>query len=162
MDTELVYAYAKTNALGELDTFIHGTHQVGAPTRPRVRGSLADPDAALRPAAASARRRGSLSVAQPAQRGSLSCFGWSRSALVSSLPLPLLSPAPPQANLQSVGDRCFDEGMYEAARVLFAFIPNWGRLASTLVRLHRCGPACFVKTRGPGAAGLPAGRAAAG
>lgn len=27
--------------------------------------------------------------------------------------------------------------MYEAARVLFAFIPNWGRLASTLVRLHR-------------------------
>lgn len=28
MDTELVYAYAKTNALAELDTFIHGTHQV--------------------------------------------------------------------------------------------------------------------------------------
>ncbi|KAI8476142.1 MAG: vesicle coat protein clathrin, heavy chain [Monoraphidium minutum] len=68
VDTELVYAYAKTGALGELDTFIHGTHQ---------------------------------------------------------------------ANLQSVGDRCFDEGMHEAARVLFAFIPNWGRLASTLVRLHR-------------------------
>eukprot|EP00879_Flechtneria_rotunda_P000465 GHRR01000566.1.p1 GENE.GHRR01000566.1~~GHRR01000566.1.p1 ORF type:complete len:1351 (+),score=578.78 GHRR01000566.1:197-4249(+) len=42
-----------------------------------------------------------------------------------------------QANLQSVGDRCFDEGMYEAARMLFAHIPNWGRLASTLVRLHR-------------------------
>jgi len=37
-----------------------------------------------------------------------------------------------------VGDRCFDEGNYEAARVLFAFIPNYGRLASTLVRLHRC------------------------
>ncbi|KIY92313.1 clathrin, heavy polypeptide, partial [Monoraphidium neglectum] len=68
VDTELVYAYAKTNALGDLDTFIHGTHQ---------------------------------------------------------------------ANLQSVGDRLFDEGHYEAARVLFAFIPNWGRLASTLVRLHR-------------------------
>jgi hypothetical protein len=43
----------------------------------------------------------------------------------------------PQANLQSVGDRLFDEGNFEAARVLFAFIPNWGRLASTLVRLHR-------------------------
>lgn len=33
--------------------------------------------------------------------------------------------------------RCFDEGMYEAARLLFTHIPNWGRLASTLVRLHR-------------------------
>ena len=50
----------------------------------------------------------------------------------------------PQANLQSVGDRCFDEGMYEAARVLFAFLPNWGRLASTLVRLHRCVAAARV------------------
>lgn len=27
--------------------------------------------------------------------------------------------------------------MYEAARLLFTHIPNWGRLASTLVRLHR-------------------------
>ena len=25
----------------------------------------------------------------------------------------------------------------EAARLLFAHIPNWGRLASTLVKLHR-------------------------
>jgi clathrin heavy chain len=33
--------------------------------------------------------------------------------------------------------RCFDEGLFEAARLLFAHIPNWGRLASTLVRLHR-------------------------
>ena len=42
-----------------------------------------------------------------------------------------------QANLQSVGDRVFDEGLYEAARAIFAHIPNWGRLASTLVRLHQ-------------------------
>lgn len=68
VDTELAYAYAKTGALGDLDAFVHGTHQ---------------------------------------------------------------------ANLQSAGDRCFDEGMFEAARVLYAFIPNWGRLASALVRLHR-------------------------
>lgn len=45
--------------------------------------------------------------------------------------------APHQANLQSVGDRCFEEALYEAARILFAHIPNWGRLASTLVKLHR-------------------------
>ena len=39
--------------------------------------------------------------------------------------------------LQSVGDRFFDEGLYEAARILFAHIPNYGRLASCLVRLHQ-------------------------
>lgn len=42
-----------------------------------------------------------------------------------------------QANLQSCGDRCFDEGIYEAARILYFKIPNWGRLSSTFVRLHR-------------------------
>ena len=31
----------------------------------------------------------------------------------------------------------FDEGLFEAARAIFAHIPNWGRLASTLVRLHQ-------------------------
>lgn len=68
VDTELVYAYAKTEDMGALEEFISGTHQ---------------------------------------------------------------------ANLQSVGDRVFDEGMFEAARAIFAHIPNWGRLASTLVRLHQ-------------------------
>ena len=42
-----------------------------------------------------------------------------------------------QANLQSVGDRVFEEGLFEAARAIFGHIPNWGRLASTLVRLHQ-------------------------
>eukprot|EP00878_Enallax_costatus_P009783 GHUV01010216.1.p1 GENE.GHUV01010216.1~~GHUV01010216.1.p1 ORF type:complete len:693 (+),score=274.84 GHUV01010216.1:1211-3289(+) len=68
VDSELLYSYARINNLGEIDAFLHTSHQ---------------------------------------------------------------------ANLQSVGDRCFDEGMYEAARLLFTNIPNWGRLASTLVRLHR-------------------------
>lgn len=43
--------------------------------------------------------------------------------------------------VQSVGDRFFDEGLYEAARILFAHIPNYGRLASCLVRLHQFQPA---------------------
>ena len=68
VDTELVYAYAKTEDMGALEEFMAGQHQ---------------------------------------------------------------------ANLQSVGDRVFDEGLYEAARAIFAHIPNWGRLASTLVRLHQ-------------------------
>lgn len=42
-----------------------------------------------------------------------------------------------QANLQACGDRCFDEGLNEPARILFQHIPNYGRLASTLVRLGR-------------------------
>ena len=37
--------------------------------------------------------------------------------------------------------RCFDEGLFEAARIIYAKIPNYGRLASTLVRLHCFQPA---------------------
>jgi len=44
--------------------------------------------------------------------------------------------SPHQANLQSVGDRCFEEGLFDAARIVFHHLPNWGRLASTLVKLH--------------------------
>ncbi|KAL6748149.1 vesicle coat protein clathrin, heavy chain [Haematococcus lacustris] len=40
-----------------------------------------------------------------------------------------------QANLQACGDRLLEEGLYEAARVLFQHIPNFGRLASTLLKL---------------------------
>jgi clathrin heavy chain len=45
--------------------------------------------------------------------------------------------APNVANIQSVGDRVFDCGLYEAARVLYDNISNYGRLASTLVKLQR-------------------------
>lgn len=41
-----------------------------------------------------------------------------------------------QANLQNVGDRCYEEGLYEAAKIIFQHIPNWGKLASTLVKMH--------------------------
>jgi len=33
--------------------------------------------------------------------------------------------------------RLFNEAFYEAARILFQHIPNWARLASTLVKLER-------------------------
>ena len=45
--------------------------------------------------------------------------------------------APTQANLAATGERCFSEGLYEAARAIFAHIPSWGRLASTLVKLRK-------------------------
>ncbi|KAA3464225.1 Clathrin heavy chain 1 [Gossypium australe] len=44
---------------------------------------------------------------------------------------------PNVANLQNVGDRLFDEALYEAAKIIFAFISNWAKLAVTLVRLKQ-------------------------
>ena len=39
------------------------------------------------------------------------------------------------AHILQVGDRCFDQKMYEAAKVLFNNISNFARLASTVVHL---------------------------
>lgn len=37
--------------------------------------------------------------------------------------------------LFQVGDRCYEEGMYEAAKLLYNNVSNFARLASTLVHL---------------------------
>lgn len=42
---------------------------------------------------------------------------------------------PNHAQIQQVGDRCYDAQLYEAAKVLFNNISNFARLASTLVHL---------------------------
>ncbi|KAJ3703117.1 hypothetical protein LUZ61_006822 [Rhynchospora tenuis] len=44
---------------------------------------------------------------------------------------------PNVANLQMVGDRLFDDELYEAAKIIFQFISNWAKLAVTLVRLKQ-------------------------
>ncbi|XWS29035.1 hypothetical protein CRYUN_Cryun25bG0122100 [Craigia yunnanensis] len=44
---------------------------------------------------------------------------------------------PNVANLQNVGDRLYDEALYEAAKIIFAFISNWAKLAITLVKLQQ-------------------------
>ncbi|CAK9164735.1 unnamed protein product [Ilex paraguariensis] len=44
---------------------------------------------------------------------------------------------PNVANLPSVGDRLYDEALYEAAKIIFAFISNWAKLAITLVKLKQ-------------------------
>lgn len=41
-----------------------------------------------------------------------------------------------QADVQRCGDRCFDERMYQAAKILFSNIGNNARLAATLVKLR--------------------------
>jgi len=42
---------------------------------------------------------------------------------------------PNSAQIQAVGDRCFGEALYEAAKILYTSINNFVRLASTLLRL---------------------------
>eukprot|EP00058_Branchiostoma_floridae_P009338 XP_002594826.1 hypothetical protein BRAFLDRAFT_124425 [Branchiostoma floridae] len=42
---------------------------------------------------------------------------------------------PNTANIQQVGDRCYDAKMYDAAKLLYNNVSNFGRLASTLVHL---------------------------
>ncbi|GAV05648.1 hypothetical protein RvY_15748 [Ramazzottius varieornatus] len=42
---------------------------------------------------------------------------------------------PNHASIQQVGDRCFDQGMFEAAKILYNSISNYGKLAITMVRL---------------------------
>ncbi|XP_076126184.1 clathrin heavy chain 1 [Alosa pseudoharengus] len=42
---------------------------------------------------------------------------------------------PTNAHIQQVGDRCYEEGMYEAAKLLYNSVSNFARLASTLVCL---------------------------
>lgn len=41
------------------------------------------------------------------------------------------------ANLLMLGDRLFNEELYEAVKVVFSHISNWPRLASTLVKLFQ-------------------------
>ncbi|MGH0180354.1 UNVERIFIED_CONTAM: hypothetical protein FKN15_003983 [Acipenser sinensis] len=42
---------------------------------------------------------------------------------------------PNNAHIQQVGDRCYDDGMYDAAKLLYNNVSNFARLASTLVHL---------------------------
>lgn len=55
--------------------------------------------------------------------------------------------SPNTAQIQGVGDRCFDEGLYEAARILFTSISNFARLASTLVKLDKYREAVTAATK---------------
>lgn len=42
---------------------------------------------------------------------------------------------PNHADIQKIGDRCFDDGMYDAAKLLYNNVSNFARLAITLVHL---------------------------
>jgi clathrin heavy chain len=42
---------------------------------------------------------------------------------------------PNHADISKIGDRCFEDGLYEAAKLLYNNVSNFGRLAITLVHL---------------------------
>merc|ERR1719199_760532 len=78
LDTELIYAYAKTNNLTEMEQFVNG---------------------------------------------------------------------PNVANIQNIGDRCFDEGMYQAAKILFSSINNNSKLALCHINLEEYREAVAAATK---------------
>mgnify|MGYP001950477853 FL=1 len=45
---------------------------------------------------------------------------------------------PNVANIQNIGDRCFDEGLYQAAKILFISINNNSKLALCHIHLEEC------------------------
>eukprot|EP00013_Stygamoeba_regulata_P001571 CAMPEP_0177634934 /NCGR_PEP_ID=MMETSP0447-20121125/3632_1 /TAXON_ID=0 /ORGANISM="Stygamoeba regulata, Strain BSH-02190019" /LENGTH=1733 /DNA_ID=CAMNT_0019136687 /DNA_START=44 /DNA_END=5243 /DNA_ORIENTATION=+ len=45
--------------------------------------------------------------------------------------------SPNSAQIMQVGDRCYAEGMYEAAKTMFSIINSHSRLASTLIKLNQ-------------------------
>jgi len=63
------------------------------------------------------------------------CYAYARIDKLSDLEEFIHTPN--AANRGTVGDRCFDEGLFEAAKVMFTADSNWGRLASTLVKMHQ-------------------------
>lgn len=95
VETELIFALAKTNRLAELEEFINGPNNAHIQ---QVR--------LLKP-------RGTFILFHP-----LDAY-WCCFVFV----------------LQQVGDRCYDDKMYEAAKLLYNNVSNFGRLASTLVHL---------------------------
>ena len=40
------------------------------------------------------------------------------------------------ADVLHVGEKCFNDGLYEASRLLFSSVSNYARLATTLVYLN--------------------------
>ena len=44
--------------------------------------------------------------------------------------------SPNVAQISNIGERCFEQKLYEAAKLLFNNVSNWARLATTLVYLN--------------------------
>ena len=63
------------------------------------------------------------------------CYAYAKTEKLAELENFISSPN--SSDIQRVGDRCYDEKLYEAARILFTSIKNNARIASCLVRLKQ-------------------------
>ncbi|KAJ3211483.1 hypothetical protein HDU67_004519 [Dinochytrium kinnereticum] len=72
-------------------------------------------------------------VREPAVESEL-LFAFAKTGRLADLEEFIMSPN--IAQIGDVGERCFKEKMYEAAKLLFTSVSNWARLASTLVYLN--------------------------
>lgn len=104
VETELIFALAKTNRLAELEEFING------------------PNNAHIQQVSPGKHRDTLELFLHSLSPVYRCRFADRALLFLSVSL-------------QVGDRCYDDKMYEAAKLLYNNVSNFGRLASTLVHL---------------------------
>lgn len=98
VETELIFALAKTNRLAELEEFINGPNNAH------------------------------IQQVSPEKLDDTRHM-FTHRVLSTSLCSPRFS------GYLQVGDRCYDDKMYEAAKLLYNNVSNFGRLASTLVHL---------------------------
>lgn len=61
------------------------------------------------------------------------CFAFAKTGRLTDLEEFITEPN--NAQIQQVGDRCSEQGMHQAAKILFNSISNYARLAFTLVEL---------------------------
>lgn len=61
------------------------------------------------------------------------CFAYAKTNRLTDLEEFITEPN--HAQIQQVGDRCSEHGMYDAAKILFNNISNFAKLAVTLVKL---------------------------
>lgn len=61
------------------------------------------------------------------------CFAYAKIRRLSNL-VELIS-GPTVARVEQAGDRCFEHGMFEAAKILYESINHYAKLSSTLVKL---------------------------
>jgi hypothetical protein len=138
VDTEIVIAYAMTDKLGDLESFITSV--------------LSVPSLLLSPCAPLCCRHSWQNLLLcPGdcawKMGTLQCRAARVCARDTGVPpmnheaachqTPCQSAGPNQANVQECGNRAYEEARFEAARILYLNVKNFGRLASCLVHLSR-------------------------
>ena len=134
IETELVFAFAKTNRLSDLEEFISGPNHAQIQ---QVKRSVHQCFHSTIYLFISTRFHSFIYLCYSSIPSSVD-WSFVYLSIYLSIPPPIYSCGLIVINtylLVQVGERCYDEAMYEAAKLLFNNISNFARLASTLVHL---------------------------